>query len=97
MVDEQNASIIMDNESKKQKESMEAAIARRNKGLPKEESKKKRVDESIDLGGTAIIEDNYGDLVMKEEKPKILDDDFMGELKLAEVPDSDDECYFWNL
>jgi hypothetical protein len=26
--------------------------------------------------------------------PKILDMDFMGELKAAAVPDSDDECYF---
>ena len=41
------------------------------------------------------ILDNYGDLVMNaESKPKILGDDFMAELKLAEVPDSDDECYF---
>jgi len=24
----------------------------------------------------------------------ILGDDFMSELKLADVPDSDDECYF---
>ena len=28
------------------------------------------------------------------EAPKILGDDFMNELKLADVPDSDDECYF---
>lgn len=31
-----------------------------------------------------------------DERPKVLDDGFMGQLKLdiAEVPDSDDECYF---
>ena len=27
--------------------------------------------------------------------PKVLDMGFMGELKAAAVPDSDDECYFW--
>ena len=49
----------------------------------------------MDLDGDSGIVDNYGDLVLNtESKPKILDDDFMGELKLAEVPDSDDECYF---
>jgi hypothetical protein len=53
------------------------------------------VDESVDLDGASMIQDNYGDLVIKtDSKPKILDDDFMGELKLADVPDSDDECYF---
>ena len=80
----------------KQKESLEAAIARRNKGLKKETKPKPMEDDSINLDdNTSIIQDNYTDLVMNtDSKPKILDDDFMGELKLAEVPDSDDECYF---
>ena len=74
---------------------MEAAIARRNKGLKKEVKPKKEVDESVDMDADSGILDNYGDLVMNaESKPKILGDDFMAELKLAEVPDSDDECYF---
>ena len=29
-----------------------------------------------------------------DEQKKILDDDFLGDLKLVDVPDSDDECYF---
>jgi hypothetical protein len=42
-----------------------------------------------------MIQDNYTDFEVKAAaKPKILDDDFMGELRLADVPDSDDECYF---
>ena len=28
------------------------------------------------------------------EAPKILGEGFLDELKLADVPDSDDECYF---
>jgi hypothetical protein len=53
-------------------------------------------EDGIDLGDdTSIIQDNYSDFEVKSNaKPKILDDDFMGELRLAEVPDSDDECYF---
>ena len=96
MKDEQNANIILGNEANKQKESLEAAIARRNKGLKKEVKKKPEVkEEEDDDGDASVIQDNYGDLVINtESKPKILDDDFMGELKLAEVPDSDDECYF---
>lgn len=30
----------------------------------------------------------------KEEPKSILDDDFLGDLKAVDVPDSDDECYF---
>ena len=50
------------------------------------------------------IEDDYDGINLKNkgkgadnefaEAPKILGDDFMNELKLADVPDSDDECYF---
>ena len=31
------------------------------------------------------------------DAPKILGDDFLMDLKAADVPDSDDECYFWNV
>ena len=30
----------------------------------------------------------------EEEKMGILDDDFLADLKMVDVPDSDDECYF---
>ena len=50
----------------------------------------------------AMIEDNYEGFKGEEAQPKrdsmaakILDDDFMADLKLVDVPDSDDECYFW--
>ena len=31
------------------------------------------------------------------ENKSVLDDGFLGELKKVDVPDSDDECYFWFL
>jgi hypothetical protein len=95
MKDEHNAVLVLDAENKKQKESLEAAIAKRNKHLGKEvKPKAVKEDEEIDTN-VSVIQDNYGDLVINaNKKPKILDDDFMGELKLADVPDSDDECYF---
>jgi len=45
--------------------------------------------------GFSVIHDNYDGGVgeKKEEKMGILDDDFLGDLKLVDVPDSDDECY----
>lgn len=94
--DENNAAVLLTAEQQKQKESLEEAIARRNKGLKLNKAKitSAEVDETIDNEKSAI-EDNYTDFVVtNNEKPKILDDDFMGELKLADVPDSDDECYF---
>ena len=48
----------------------------------------------------AMIEDNYEGFKNEEPEPqrpsaaKVLDDDFMADLKLVDVPDSDDECYF---
>ena len=48
-----------------------------------------------------MIEDNYEGFDAGEDKkevpkeePKVLDDDFLGELKVVDIPDSDDECYF---
>ena len=42
-----------------------------------------------------LIEDHYeGTFKDKTEPKKVLDEQFLGELKLADVPDSDDECYF---
>ena len=44
---------------------------------------------------TAEIEDNYeGTFKDKTEPKKVLDEQFLEGLKLADVPDSDDECYF---
>lgn len=41
------------------------------------------------------IEDHYdGKFNDKAEPKKILDEQFLEGLKLADVPDSDDECYF---
>jgi hypothetical protein len=55
-----------------------------------------------DDDGGAAIEDDYEGVSMANKKkelkldsePKILDDGFLGALKMADVPDSDDECYF---
>ena len=43
----------------------------------------------------AVIEDHYdGTFKEKIEPKKVLDEQFLEGLKLADVPDSDDECYF---
>jgi hypothetical protein len=47
-----------------------------------------------------VIEDNYegySEKEKEEEEPCVIDDDFMKQLKglqVADVNDSDDECYF---
>ena len=44
----------------------------------------------------AVIKDNYDGNIEEEKQDKddkILDDDFLGDLKAVDVPDSDDECY----
>jgi hypothetical protein len=69
------------------------AMRASRKGLPK----KPESDEDEVNIKEAIIEDNYefGNMEVKKAEPaKILDDDFMGALRVAAVPDSDDECYF---
>lgn len=69
------------------------ALRASRKGLPK----KQESDDDDNTIQETVIEDNYNDGLMdlpKNEPPKVLDDDFMGALKVAAVPDSDDECYF---
>ena len=46
-----------------------------------------------------LIEDNYEGFDDKKEEgekegPRILDDNFLDNLKVVDVPDSDDEVYF---
>ena len=50
-----------------------------------------------DYDGTVVLDQAQSQNILDlDERPKVLDDGFMGQLKLeiAEVPDSDDECYF---
>ena len=42
----------------------------------------------------AVIEDHYDDNFKDKTAKKVLDEEFLKELKIADVPDSDDECYF---
>ena len=49
----------------------------------------------------SVIKDNYTgeadpeDKKENKDRKKIIDDDFLGDLKAIDVPDSDDEMYFW--
>ena len=43
----------------------------------------------------SVIEDNYEGFA--DKKPLLLNDEFLDDLKVMEVPDSEDECYFWKL
>ena len=59
---------------------------------------------SDDDDDVVAIEDNYDGIDLKggkgagnefaEPEPMILGDDFLADLRGADVPDSDDECYF---
>ena len=63
--DEENAAIVLDNEKKKQQESLEAAIARRNKGLKLEEKKQPKGEEDDEvIGDVSGFNDNYGDITI---------------------------------
>ena len=43
------------------------------------------------------IEDHYDGVFKDNTKKKVMNNDFLNGLKLVDVPDSDDECYFWKL
>ena len=53
---------------------------------------KKEVDLKEEEDGSSLIEDSYEGF--QEKKPLLLNDEFLDDLKVMEVPDSDDECYF---
>ena len=62
-----------------------------------EERKKNRMNKTKEgfYKPEAGIEDHYdGVFKDKTENKKVLDEQFLEGLKLADVPDSDDECYF---
>jgi len=83
---------------------LEEAINAKNKHLQDKINKKTESGQDGDLDDIQGIDDDYDGLDMNVkgksvenefvEQPKILGDDFLGELKMADVPDSDDECYF---
>ena len=41
----------------------------------------------------SVIQDNYEGFGNVKQEKSVLNDDFLGDLKLVDVPDSDDECY----
>jgi len=41
----------------------------------------------------SVIQDNYEGFGNVKQEKSVLNDDFLGDLKLVVVPDSDDECY----
>ena len=62
-----------------------------------EERKKNRMNKTKEgfFKPEREIEDHYqGTFKEKIETKKVLDEQFLEGLKLADVPDSDDECYF---
>ena len=75
-------------------------------GFGAKAQKKPQEDEDSDQEVSMLKDDYEGtvnfdkaqnqNILDLDERPKVLDDGFMGALKLdiAEVPDSDDECYF---
>ena len=91
-VEEKKVNNILDKEEQKQKSELEQKAAQRK--------------EKQNMGTTGmnfnVIKDNFdgnmdGDNKeddKKEEKKMILSDDFLGDLKMVDVPDSDEECYF---
>lgn len=73
-------------------------------GFGAKAEKKPQEDQDSDQEVSVVQDDYEGTINLSnaqnqnildlDERPKVLDDGFMGALKLAEVPDSDDECYF---
>lgn len=95
--EEEKVNDIIDQEIQKQKSELDEKAAKR-----KEKQELRATGMNFN-----VIKDNYdGNIDDKEsttdatkkdedvERKKILDDDFLGDLKAVDVPDSDDECYF---
>ena len=55
------------------------------------EQRKKMSTTSTSFKG---IEDHYDGVFKDNTKKKVMNHDFLNGLKLVDVPDSDDECYF---
>jgi hypothetical protein len=49
---------------------------------------------STTLSSFKGIEDHYDGAFIDNTKKKVMNNDFLNGLKLVDVPDSDDECYF---
>jgi hypothetical protein len=85
-----------------QMQNLEMQLAKRkskNSGVKKEDDDNLPDDfkSGINDDYDGVGDNNKGkmlDLEMDERPNKILSDDFLDNLKAADVPDSDDECYF---
>ena len=74
---------LLDEQKKKEREIMEAKLQKR---------KTKKEGELQISSNEPLIEDSYEGF--EDKKPLLLNDEFLDDLKVMEVPDSDDECYF---
>ena len=92
----------LDMEANKAKEVLSSEKEKQNEKLEQmRQSRMEKMMSKSSMSMADLIEDNYdgfddkkGEISDEKEGPRILDDDFLDNLKVVDVPDSDDEVYF---